>query len=142
MALPAPLSSLTHQAGRIVQSAGRTAAIYAALTLMGFIGAGFLIAAAFIWLAALTDPLIASLIMAALFLLVAAIWLAILMARHERIKLERRSSAANTALVASSISLADAGLRILSRARGPMFLPAAATLFAAWYISRGGDRDE
>lgn len=142
MALPAPLSSLTHQVGRVAQSAGRTAAIYAALVLVGLIGAGFLIAAAFIWIASLSDPLIASLILAAVFLVTAGIWLAALMARQERIKLERRSTAANTALIASSISLADAGLRIVSRARGPMFLPAAATLFAAWYLSRGDDHDE
>lgn len=141
MALPAPLSSLAHQMGRVAQSAGRTAAIYAALALVGLVGAGFLIAAAFIWIAGLTDALIASLIMAALFLVTAGIWLAILMARQDRIRQERRSTAASTALVASSISLADAGLRIVSRARGPMFLPAAATLLAAWYFSRGG-RDE
>lgn len=142
MALPAPISSLAHQASRVVHSAGRTAAIYAALALVGLIGAGFLVAAAFIWLASLTDPLIASLILAGLFLATAGIWLAILMARQERIKQERRSSAANTALLASSISIADAGLRIVSRAKGPMFLPAAATLFAAWYLTRGSGRDD
>lgn len=142
MALPAPISSLAAQAGRVVQSAGRTAAIYGALALVALIGAGFLVAAAFIWLASVTDALIASLILAGVFLAVAGIWLAVLMARQERIKQERRSAAANTALLASGISIADAGLRILSRAKGPMFLPAAATLFAAWYIARGNGRDD
>jgi heme/copper-type cytochrome/quinol oxidase subunit 3 len=142
MALPAPLSSLAWQAGRVAQSAGRTAAIYAAMALVGLTGAGFLVAAAFIWLASLTDALIASLILAAFFLAVAGIWLAILMTRRERVKQERRSSAANTALLASSLSIADAGLRIISRSKGPMFWPAAATLFAAWYITRSKERDD
>lgn len=142
MALPAPFSSLAHQAGRAARSAGRTAAVYAALGLLCLIGAGFLIAAGFIWISGLTDPLIASLILAALFFAAAGIWFAVLAMRQRRIKQERRTSAANTALIASSISLADAGIRILSRARGPMFLPAAATLFAAWYLSRGSSDDE
>lgn len=142
MALPAPISSLAHQAGRVAQSAGKTAAVYAAIALAGLTGAGFLVAAAFIWLADQTDALIASLILAAFFLVVAGIWLAVLRARQERAKVERRSTAANTALIASSISLADAGLRIVSRARGPMFWPAAATLFAAWYLSRNGSQDD
>jgi heme/copper-type cytochrome/quinol oxidase subunit 3 len=142
MALPAPFSSLAWQAGRVAQSAGRTAAIYAAMALVGLTGAGFLVAAAFIWLASLTDALIASLILAAFFLAVAGIWLAILMTRRERVKQERRSSAANTALLASSLSIADAGLRIISRSKGPMFWPAAATLIAAWYITRSKERDD
>lgn len=143
MGLPAPFSSLAHQASRVAHSAGRSAANYVALALLAIIGVGFLVAAAFIWLASLTDPLIASLILAGVFLATAGIWLAILMARQERIKQERRSSVANTALLASSLSIANVGLRMLSRARGPMFIPAAATLLAAWYFSRGnGDADD
>ncbi|WP_196257821.1 hypothetical protein [Pelagibacterium limicola] len=142
MALPAPISTLTYQAGRVVRSAGRTAAVYAALVVLGLTGAGFLVAAAFIWLAATTNPLIASLIMAAVFLAAAAILWAIVAARKDRIKQERRVSTANTALIASSLTLADVGLRIVSRMKGPMFWPAAATLFGAWYLTRHKNRDD
>lgn len=142
MALPAPISSLAHQAGRVAQSAGTTVAIYVAIALVALVGTGFLVAAAFIWLAVQTDPLIASLILAGVFLGIAGICLGVLRAKQERAKLERRQSAANTALMASSISIADAGLRIVSRAKGPMFWPAAATLFAAWYLTRNKNGDD
>jgi heme/copper-type cytochrome/quinol oxidase subunit 3 len=142
MALPAPFSSLANQASRVAQSAGRTAGVYVAIALVGMLGVGFLVAAAYIWLATLTDALIASLIMGGFFVAMAAIWLAVVMAKQKRIKEERRVTVANTAFLASSVSLADAGLRVLSRSKGPLFWPAAATLLATWYFTRGGGRDD
>lgn len=142
MALPAPISSLASQAGRVAQSAGRAVGVYVAVALVGLIGAGFLLAAAFIWLASLTSALTASLLLGGLFLLIAAIWLAVIMAQQKRARQERRASAANTAFLASSISIADAGLRILSRSKGPLFWPAAATLIATWYLTRGSGRED
>lgn len=138
MPLPAPIAAVTQQAGLAARSAGQTVAIYAALGLAALTGTGFLLAAAFIWLAALTNPLIAALIIGGVLLAISGIWAGALAYRAREKRRTRRTTAANTALLASSISIADAGLRIVSRARGPMFWPAAATLLATWYLTRPG----
>ena len=141
MPLPGPIAAVANQAGIKVRSFGQSIAIYAVLGLLGLIGCGFLIAAGFIWLAAVTDPLIASLILGVLFLGVASIVGAVMIRRQKRIQKLRRQKAANTALLASSISMADAGLRVVSRMKGPFFWPAAATLLATWYFTKGRNGD-
>lgn len=138
MPLPAPIAAVTQQAGLAARSAGQTAAIYTSLALAGLIGLGFLLAAAFIWLAAATNAMIAALIMGGTLLALSGVCASILFYRAREKRRLRRTTAANTALLASSISIADAGLRIASRAKGPMFWPAAATLLATWFLTRSG----
>lgn len=136
MTLPAPISGLMAQAGDSVRTAGLGIAQYAALGLIGLVGAGFMLAAFYIWLAAMTNALIAALIVGGLLLAISGIWAAILIQRGKRARLEREAQVANAAVMASTLSLADAGLRIVGRMRGTMFLPAAATLAVAWFLGR------
>lgn len=136
MPLPAPFSSVANQASSAVRSVGTTIGLYIALALIGLVGVGFLLAACYIWLAALTDPLQAALIMGIGFVLIAGIWAAVIGNQARARQRRRREAAANTAAMASTLSLAGAGIKLLSRTRGPMFFPAAATLFAAWYFTR------
>lgn len=142
MALTAPFAAAASRAGSAVRSAGLTAAAYAIIGLIGLIGAGFLLAALFIWIAANTDPLVASLVLGFGFLAIAVIGLAIVMARAQTQKRHRRSQTANTAMMASTVSLATTGLRLASRVKGPLFWPAVAAIAAGWYLSSARDDEE
>ncbi|GGA46397.1 hypothetical protein [Pelagibacterium lentulum] len=136
MALPVPFAALANQAGQTARSVGFTVAIYVVLALVGLTGLGFLLAAAFMAVAAATNPLVAALILGGALLTVSAIAFAIMVQRAKVRKLEQKQSAANAALVASSISLASTGLKLASRVKNPMFWPAVATIAAGWYLTR------
>ena len=142
MALTAPFAAVADRAGSAVRSAGQSAALYGAIGLVGLTGAGFLVAALYIWLADATNTLAAAILMGAGFLAVAGIALAIVLAQARARKREHRRTAANTALLASTMSLATAGLRIASRAKGPLFWPAVAAIAAGWYLSSSGGDEE
>lgn len=135
MALPAPFAALVEQAGQSARSLGQVAAVYAALGLAALLGLGFLLAALFMWLAALTDVLVASLILGGVFVAAAGIGAAVMIHREKERRKRRKRTNVNAALLASGLSLADTGLRMVSRSRHPMFWPAAATLIAAWYLT-------
>lgn len=139
MALTSPFSAVTSRASSAVQNAGRTASVYLAIGLLGIIGAGFLIAALYIWLAANTDPLAASLLMGTGFLAVAGIVLAVVIAGANSRKRERERSAADAAVMASTVSLAATGLKLASRMKGPLLIPALAAIAAGWYFGRSND---
>ncbi len=136
MALPVPFAALANQAGQTARSVGFTVAIYVVLALVGLTGLGFLLAAAFMAVAAATNPLVAALIFGGALLTISAIAFAIMAQRAKVRKLEQKQSAANAALVASSISLASTGLKLASRVKNPMFWPAVATITAGWYLTR------
>ncbi|MEQ8164909.1 MAG: hypothetical protein RIC93_02390, partial [Alphaproteobacteria bacterium] len=142
MALTAPFAAVTGRATSAVRSVGQSVAAYAIIGLVGLVGLGFLVAALYIWLAQETTPLGAALLMGAGFVAIAGIALAIVIARNSRKKEERRRSAANTAMMASTVSLASAGLRIASRAKGPLFWPAVAAIALGWYFGTSGGDDE
>lgn len=144
MALAAPFAAVAARAGTAIQSAGQSVAVYAAIGLVGLVGAGFLVAALYIWLAEATSTLAAALLMGTGFLAIAGIALAVAIARGRKKKRENQRTAANTALLASTVSLATTGLRIVSRAKGPLFWPAVAAIAAGWYLghSSGGDEDD
>ncbi|WP_417582771.1 phage holin family protein [Pelagibacterium sp.] len=143
MALTAPFSAVTSRATSAVRSAGMSAAFYVVIGLLGLVGAGFLIAALFIWLAQETSPLGAALLMGAGFLAISGISLAIAIARNNRKKEERRRNAASSATMASTMSLASAGIRLASRAKkGPLFWSAVAALAAGWYFGTSGGDDD
>lgn len=142
MALTAPFAAVTGRATSAVRSVGQSVAAYAIISLVGLVGLGFLVAALYIWLAQETTPLGAALLMGAGFVAIAGIALAIVIARNSRKKEERRRSAANTAMMASTVSLASAGLRIASRAKGPLFWPAVAAIALGWYFGTSGGDDE
>lgn len=136
MALPPPLAAVATEATHRARSVGQLAAAYAVLALIGLTGAGFLMAALYIWLASVTDPLIAALAIGGALLLISAIWAGFLVARNRERMRHRQQLSINTALMASGMSLADSGLRIISRSKTPLFWPAVATVAAAWYLSR------
>lgn len=136
MALTAPFAAAADRAGSVARSMGQSVALYAAIGLMSLIGTGFLIAALYLWLAEATSPLAATLFIGVGFLVVAIITLAIVIAQANRKKEERRRAAADTALLATTASLASVGLRIASRAKGRMFWPAVAAIAAGWYFGR------
>lgn len=144
MALTAPLAAVATRASTAARSAGRSIAIYGAIGLVGLVGAGFLVAALYIWLAEATNMLAAAVLMGTGFLAVAGIALAIAIARGKKKKRENQRATANTALLASTVSLAATGLRIASRAKGPLFWPAVAAIVAGWYLgtSGGGEDDD
>lgn len=142
MSLIAPVSAITNRFGAAVHSAGQSALIYVLVAVMGIIGAGFLVAALYIWLASVTDVLAAALILGTGFLAVAGIALATVIARSNRRKRQRRRSAADSAMMASTLSLASTGLRIASRARGGLLWPALAAIAAGWYLSQSGGGDD
>ena len=142
MALTAPFAAVTGRATSAVRSMGQSVAAYAIISVIGLVGIGFLVAALYIWLAQETSPLGAALLMGAGFLAIAGIALAVVMARNARKKEERRRNAANTAMMASTVSLASTGLRLASRAKGPLFWPAVAAIAIGWYFGRSGDHDE
>ena len=143
MALTAPFAAVTGRASSAVRPMGQSVAAYVTIALIGAIGVGFLIAALYIWLAQETTPLGAALLMGAGFVAIAGISLAIVIARNSRKKEEKRRKAANTAMMASTVSLASAGLRIASRAKGPLFWPAVAAIAVGWYFgTSGGDHDD
>lgn len=142
MALTAPFAAVTGRATSAVRSMGQSVAAYAIISVIGLVGIGFLVAALYIWLAQETSPLGAALLMGAGFIAIAGIALAVVMARNARKKEERRRSAANTAMMASTVSLASTGLRLASRAKGPLFWPAVAAIAIGWYFGRSGDHDE
>lgn len=143
MALTAPFTAVTDRATSAVRSIGQSVAVYAIIGLIGLVGLGFLVAALYIWLAQETSPLGAALLMGGGLLALAVISLAIVMARNSRKKEQKRRSSANTAMMASTVSLASAGLRLASRARGPLFWPAVAAIALGWYFgTSGGDDDD
>ncbi|WP_338609861.1 phage holin family protein [Pelagibacterium nitratireducens] len=143
MALTAPFTAVTDRATSAVRSMGLSVAVYAIIGLIGLVGLGFLIAALYIWLAQETGPLEAALIMGAGFLVLAGISLGIVIARHKHKKEQKRRNSANTAMMASTVSLASTGLRIASRARGRLFWPAVAAIALGWYFgTSGGDDDD
>ncbi|MAN75809.1 phage holin family protein [Pelagibacterium flavum] len=143
MALTAPFAAVTGRVSSTARSMGQSVAVYAVIALIGLVGIGFLISALYIWLAQETSPLGAALLMGAGFIAIAGISLAIVVARNNRKKEERRRDAANTAMMASTVSLASAGLRIASRAKGPLFWPAVAAIAIGWYFgTSGGDHDD
>jgi large-conductance mechanosensitive channel len=143
MALTAPFAAVTDRATSAVRSIGQSVVAYVIIGLIGLVGIGFLISALYIWLAQQTSPLGAALLMGASFVAIAGISLAVVIARNNRKKEERRRNAANTAMMASTVSLASAGLRIASRAKGPLFWPAVAAVALGWYFSTsGGDHDD
>lgn len=136
MALTAPFAAAADRASSVARSMGQSVALYAAIGLMSLIGAGFLIAALYLWLAEATSPLAATLVIGLGFLAVSLITLAIVIAQANQKKEERRRAAADTALLATTASLASVGLRIASRTKGPMFWPAVAAIAAGWYFGR------
>lgn len=138
----APFSALTNRVNATIRSAGQSAMVYLTVAVMGLIGAGFLIAALYIWLASITDGLAAAILLGIGFIAVAGIVLAIVVSQANRRKRERRRAAADSAVLASTLSLASTGLRLASRARGPFFWPAVAVIAAGWYFSRGGDDED
>lgn len=142
MALTAPFAAVTGRATSAVRSIGQSVAAYVIISAIGLVGIGFLVAALYIWLAQETSPLGAALLMGAGFVAIAGIALAIVMARNSRKKEERRRTAANTAMMASTVSLASTGLRLASRAKGPLFWPAVAAIAIGWYFGRSGDHDD
>ncbi|WMT85873.1 hypothetical protein NO932_13175 [Pelagibacterium sp. 26DY04] len=142
MALTAPFAAAANRASTAVRSVGQSVVLYAAIVLVGLTGAGFLVAALYIWLAQVTSTLAAALLMGAGFLAIAGIALAIAIGRGRKKKRENQRAAANTALLASSVSLATTAIRIVSRVRGPLLLPAIAALAAGWYLSTTGHDDE
>lgn len=141
MPLPAPVAAVAHRATNAAKSAGQSVALYALLGIIGLVGIGFLLAALYIWLAALTDPLIAALIIGGSFLGVSVIWALILVYRGREAKRRRREALASTAMMASSLSFANTGLRLLTGARRSSLLPAAVTLLVAWFVLRPRDED-
>jgi len=142
MALTAPFAAAASRATTAVRSVGQSAALYGGIALVGLTGAGFLVAALYIWLAETTSPLIATLIIGAGFLVIAGIALAIVIAQGKKKKRENQRAAANAAVLASSLSLATTTIRLVSRVRGPLLLPALAALAAGWYLSSGGGDDD
>ena len=142
MALTAPFAAAASRATTAVRSVGQSAAIYGAIALVGLTGAGFLVAALYIWLAEVTSTLGAAVLMGTGFLAIAGIALAIAIGRGKQKKRENQRAAANTALLASSVSLATTAIRVVSRVRGPLLLPAIAALAAGWYLSTTGHGDE
>lgn len=145
MALTAPFAAVTSRASSAIRSVGQSAVLYAVIGLLGLTGLGFLVAALYIWLAEATSTLAAAVLMGTGFLAIAAIVLAVAIARGKKEKREARHTAANTALLASSMSLATTGLRLASRAKGPLFWPALAAIAVGWYLGRpdhGADDDE
>ncbi|AEQ52065.1 hypothetical protein [Pelagibacterium halotolerans] len=143
MALTAPFAAVTGRATSAVRSMGQSVAAYAIISLIGLMGLGFLVAALYIWLAQETSALGAALLMGAGFVAIAGIALAVVIARNNRKKEERRRNAANTAMMASTVSLASAGLRLASRAKGPLFWPAVAAIAIGWYFgTSGSDHDD
>ncbi|WP_164730413.1 phage holin family protein [Pelagibacterium montanilacus] len=139
--MPAPVSALANQASQKARSVGQVVGLYAALVLVGLTGAGFLVAAAYIWLASVSDPLIAALIFGGTLLLIAAILAGVLMSRAKQKQRERRQSSVNTAMLASSLSLTGTVVRILSRSKGSKLLPAAAMIATAWFMFGRGSGD-
>lgn len=142
MALTAPFAAVVGRASAAVRSASQSIAIYAAIGLVGLIGAGFLVAALYIWLAAETNILAAAVLMGTGFLAIAGIALAIVIAQGRKRKREHRRAAADTALLASTVSLATTGLRIASRVKGPLFWPAVAALAVGWLLGNSGEDDD
>lgn len=142
MALMTPFSAITSRANSLAQSAGRTVGAYATIGILGLLGAGFLVAALYIWLAANTDPLAASLLMGTGFLAIAGISLAIVAANANRKERERKQSAADAAVMASTVSLAATGLKLASRVKGPLLIPALAAIAAGWYFGRSSGEDD
>lgn len=143
MALTAPFAAAANRASSAVRSAGQSAAIYGAIALVGLTGAGFLVAALYIWLAEVTSTLGAAVLLGTGFLAIAGIALAIAIGQGKKKKRENQRAAANTALLASTVSLATTAIRVVSKVRGPLLLPALAALAAGWYLSStGGDEDD
>src|SRR5690606_24474905 len=134
MALTAPFAAAASRAGTAVRSAGQSVAIYAAIGLVGLTGAGFLVAALYIWLAGETSPLAAAILIGTGFLAIAGIALAVTISQGKKKKREHQRTAANTALLASTVSLATAGLRIVSQAKSPLVWPAIAAIAVGWYL--------
>lgn len=142
MSLGAPLAAVASRATNVARSAGISVALYAGVGLVACVGVGFLIAAAYMAIADATSPLIAALILGVAFLLVAGLVLAVVISRQRHKKTRARETAANTALIASSLSLATTGLRLVSGGRGRLLLPAIAAMAAAYYFGRSGDDAE
>ncbi len=142
MALSAPFTAVANRAVSAARSAVQTVALYIVIGLLGLTGLGFLLAALFIWIAANSDPLAAALLMGTGLLAVAGIALAIVIARGQKQKKQRERQTANTALIASTVSLATTGLRIASRAKGPLFWPALAAIAVGWYFGTSGGSDD
>lgn len=139
MSLTAPFAVATNRVRASVQAAGQSVLVYALIGVLALLGAGFLIAALYIWLASVTDVLAAALLMGTGFLAIAGIWLAIVMSQANRRRQERRRTAADSAVLASTLSLASAGLRLASRSRGSLVWTALAAIAAGWYFGRSGD---
>lgn len=143
MALTALFAAAANRASTAVRSAGQSVALYGVIGLLGVTGAGFLVAALYIGLSQATTPLAAAILMGTGFLAIAGIILAVVIARGKRKKREHQRAAANTAMAASTISLATTAIRLVSRVRGPMLVPAAlAALAAGWYLSSMNDGDD
>lgn len=136
MALPAPLAAVAGQVTSSARSVGQLAMLYVLIGLLALVGAGFLVAALYIAIASATDPLIAALVVGAGFIALAGIILAVVIAKAEKRKEEQRRAAANAAMMASTMTLANTGLRLASRATGPMFWPALGIVAAGIYFSR------
>jgi len=134
-----PFSAFSQRISDTISGLGYTAASYAVIAILAAVGIGFLIAAAFMLVADALDPLAATAIFGAVFLIVAGIWAAILAARAREQQRRRREAAASTAAVATSVTLANTGLRLLSSGGSKSILPLAAVALAAWFFLREGD---
>src|SRR5690606_11038636 len=119
MMLLSPFTGPASSASSAAKSAGQSVGLYAAAGLIGLTGTGFLLAAGYIWLADELSPLAAALTIGIILLLVAAIIVGSLAIRTKQAQKRKRAAAADTAAMASTLSLANIGLRLISRAKGP-----------------------
>lgn len=141
MALPAPFALVARQGRLAVRAVGQSVLAYVAILVLAITGTGFLLGAAYLWLARLSDPVLAALIMGAILLGIALIWVTVLLIRARQRRRRNRTAAVNTAMMASSLSLANTGLQILSRSKRSIVVPAVA-LAAAWFFLRPGGGDD
>lgn len=136
MPLPAPLSSVANSASNAAKNLGVTAAQYVGASIFAVIGVGFLVAGLYIWLATITSSMVAAIIIGAIFIVIGLLWFAILFRKAEIAREQKRKDTANAAMMATSLSLVDTGLRIASRAKGKYFLPAAAAIIGTWLFTK------
>jgi len=134
-----PFSAFSQRISDTINGLGYAVAGYAAIAILCAAGIGFVAAAVFMLVAEALGPIAAAAIFGFVFLLAAAIWAAVLAARARAEKRRRREAAASTATVATSVTLANTALRLVSRGGGRSILPLAAVALVGWFLLRESD---
>lgn len=137
MGLLAPLAALLGlEAGNLVSHAKSTALIYGLIALFSFAAAAFLVAAGYMALADIFGAIVAALILAGVFLLLAlAVYLGSMIGRgrHQRDLAEKRRASEKGALISTA---AITALPLLARTPGLLRLGLPAVAIAAFLLLR------